>query len=528
MHSNVPVTSSWTAINQSNSGQTYTPQTPRTPHTPRSAPALSSTSHVEAATVKRKRRPTIARYLGLNDGVGLLHLDEPIESSASLLAQVPAPELAPSNTQRKRTQKTQGDDKPQKQRRMVDGLPVTKPTSRKQVKPKGVLEDSSVGKNAPPNPPNSSTVSATVPVHNTVSLTQVVSDSQVSSRAVPASRTQQSSRNTSQKSPTKAHMSGSKTIEKSDPLPAEHSSSDSTVRISASIYSSQDAAEFFDDDIDEILESIDFVDFADDFSTDNQVQNSSPAKPSARQLKNDTFDDAFDDGLDDDELLRLTTNTINDCPGANNCSHVFVPLSYLSPPLIDLATDANQSVTIDLTKSLDLRRQFVSPVTGHTQSRIRDIDPNEQRKPIVRPVFPSQARGRSPIIGLTSNTLLRTCFRIGEAINSGRSAVKCGKNIILELYARVLYSKRYNNKQSFVFCDLYHINAPYINAVYDAAIWKADNQFNYDSARLLQEMKMCRCIGKMKKEGNEWVLAISSVWEASWEDIDWVEGIVNS
>jgi hypothetical protein len=265
-----------------------------------------------------------------------------------------------------------------------------------------------------------------------------------------------------------------------------------------------------------------------DLPTDNQVQNSSPVKSSATQFDDDTFDDAFDDGLDDDELLRLTTDTINDCPGANDCSHVFGPLSYLSPPLINLATDANQSVTIDLTKPLDLRREFVSPVTGHTQSRVRDIDRNEQRRPIVRPVFPSQARDRSPVIGLTSNTLLRTCFRIGEAINSGRGAVRDGKNVILELYARVLYSKRYNNKQSFVFCDLYHVNAPYINAVYDAAIWKTDNQFNYDSARLLQEMKMCRCIGKMKKDGNEWVLAISSVWEASWEDIDWVEGIINS
>ncbi|KAF2794531.1 hypothetical protein K505DRAFT_200013, partial [Melanomma pulvis-pyrius CBS 109.77] len=151
----------------------------------------------------------------------------------------------------------------------------------------------------------------------------------------------------------------------------------------------------------------------------------------------------------------------------------------------------------------------------------------EHKKPIVRPSFPSQVRDRSPIIGLSPNTLLRTCFRIGEAINTGRHAVRGGKSVILELYARVLSSARDSSKQSFVFCDLYHTNPPYINAVYDAALWRSNSQFNYDSRRLLQEMAMCRCIGRMKREGKEWNLIILTVWEASWEDITWVEGIVN-
>ena len=480
------------------------------------------------AAVKRKRRPTIARYLGLNNEVGLLHLDDPIESSASLPAQVHTPESVPPNVQRKRTQKTHGDIQSQKQSRVSDGLPVTKQTSRKQVDPKEILKDNSVRKDAPPKPLNPSTVSTNNPMHDAVSSPQVASDLLVSLRAVPAGHTQQSSSNTSQKSPTKTHPSVPRTIEQSDPLLAEHGGSDGTVRALSSIYTSQDATEFFDDDIDAIFESIEFANFTDDLLPDNQVQNGSLVELSATQFDNNTFDDAFDDGLDDDELLRLNTDAMNDYPNADERSHVFGSLSDLSSPLINLVTDANQSDTVDLTKAPDLRRPFVSPVMGLTQSRIHDIDRTERRKPIVRPVFPPPVRDRSPIIGLTPNTLLRTCFRIGEAINSGRGAVRDGKNIILELYARVLCSKRYNNKQSFIFCDLYHINAPYINAVYDAAIWKADNQFNHDSARLLQEMKMCRCIGRMMREGDEWVLAISSVWEASWEDIEWVEGIVNS
>ncbi|KAF2713863.1 hypothetical protein K504DRAFT_361300, partial [Pleomassaria siparia CBS 279.74] len=147
--------------------------------------------------------------------------------------------------------------------------------------------------------------------------------------------------------------------------------------------------------------------------------------------------------------------------------------------------------------------------------------------PIVRPDFPTQVRDRSPVVGLSPDSRLRTCFRIGEAINTGRQAVKEGKCIILELYARVLSSRRDNTKQSFVFCDLYHKKAPYINAVYDIRFWGSIDQFDHDSSRLLQGTKLCRCIGRMKKEKGQWTFAILSIWEATWDDVMWVEGIIN-
>ncbi|KAF1995362.1 hypothetical protein P154DRAFT_397022, partial [Amniculicola lignicola CBS 123094] len=169
--------------------------------------------------------------------------------------------------------------------------------------------------------------------------------------------------------------------------------------------------------------------------------------------------------------------------------------------------------------------QFVSPVTDRTLTRSQGVE--AERKPIVRPRFPQQTRDRSPIIGLSSNTLLRTCFRIGEAINTGCQAVKNGKNVVLELYARVLTSKRDDKKQHFVFCDLYHRKPPYIKAVYDAAIWKPVELFNFDSGLLLQENRMCRCIGKMRRDGKAWELVVLNIWPTTWEDIEWVEGIVN-
>jgi hypothetical protein len=35
-------------------------------------------------------------------------------------------------------------------------------------------------------------------------------------------------------------------------------------------------------------------------------------------------------------------------------------------------------------------------------------------------------------------------------------------------------------------------------------------------------------MGKMKREGKEWVMTVLNIWEAKWDDIKWVEGIVNA
>ncbi|KAF2463804.1 uncharacterized protein BDR25DRAFT_188653, partial [Lindgomyces ingoldianus] len=172
--------------------------------------------------------------------------------------------------------------------------------------------------------------------------------------------------------------------------------------------------------------------------------------------------------------------------------------------------------------------QFVSPVTPKTMQYMQKCnDPNESLKPIVRRPFPPQVRDRSPIIGLSPSTLLRTCFRIGEAIKTGRSAVRNGKNVLIELYARVFSSYREQSKQHFVFCDLFHTKPPHIKSVYDSAIWKSVDLFNYDAGRLLHENTMCRVIGKMKRHGQDWQFIVLNIWEATWEDVSWAEGIVN-
>jgi hypothetical protein len=124
---------------------------------------------------------------------------------------------------------------------------------------------------------------------------------------------------------------------------------------------------------------------------------------------------------------------------------------------------------------------------------------------------------------------LRTCFRVGEAINVGRSAARNGKTVFIELYARVLKSERSEEKQTFTFCDLFHSRKPYLEASYDAAIWKSVELHEVDSRVFLSEgVKMCRCILSTKSNGKEWVPTILNIWAAKKDDIMWVEGIVNS
>jgi hypothetical protein len=192
--------------------------------------------------------------------------------------------------------------------------------------------------------------------------------------------------------------------------------------------------------------------------------------------------------------------------------------------------DQSQSITKSQPRSSRSSCKYVSPVTPMTKSLFQETVAGSEQpcKPIVRPPFPTSVRDRSPIIGLSPNLLLRTCFRIGEAINQAGHAVKRGQKVIFELYARVLSSHRDEMKQHFVFGDLFHDKPPFVKGNYGAAIWKHVDLYNYDSKRLLKKETMCRCIGELKRDGKDWIMVVHNIWQATWEDIEWVEGIISS
>lgn len=150
-------------------------------------------------------------------------------------------------------------------------------------------------------------------------------------------------------------------------------------------------------------------------------------------------------------------------------------------------------------------------------------------KPIVRKPFPPPVLDRSPIFGATNGTVLRICFRIGEALNVGCHAVRTNKNVMLEFYARVTTSWREEKpgrKQHFVFQDLYHEKPPHVDGTF--ALWDQSQLWELDSNVFLMPRKegiMCRVIARMKRDGLKWRLEIFNIWEASWEDVDHVAGI---
>lgn len=151
------------------------------------------------------------------------------------------------------------------------------------------------------------------------------------------------------------------------------------------------------------------------------------------------------------------------------------------------------------------------------------------REPIVRKPFPDQIKDRSPVLGVSTNSILRSCFRVGEALNTGCHAVRNGKNVVLELYARFTSSSREPGtvKQHFTLVDLFHDNPPYIEGTYTA--WKTVQKWDEDSARLLdtteEKSRVCRCVGSMSRDKAKWKMIIHSIREASWDEVEYTAGI---
>lgn len=237
---------------------------------------------------------------------------------------------------------------------------------------------------------------------------------------------------------------------------------------------------------------------------------------------------AYEDGIDDDDLLELI-------------DEVAPPSSFKEASLENSNTscakqqeqDDGPNLICGSSESYDSPKKgnmgkFTSPVTQITQIRNMGASTCEKRPPIVRARFPSKVLDRSLVIGLSSDKMLRTCFRIGEAINVGRDAVKNNKDIIIELYARIMTSSRDHSKQRMILCDLFHTKQPYLSAEYPSIIWRSTELHNIDSARLLKGNRMCRCMGKMKREEKNHILDVMNIWECTLEDIEWVEGIVNA
>ncbi|THV54314.1 hypothetical protein BGAL_0029g00080 [Botrytis galanthina] len=150
--------------------------------------------------------------------------------------------------------------------------------------------------------------------------------------------------------------------------------------------------------------------------------------------------------------------------------------------------------------------------------------------PFARPKFPQIVQDRCPINGLSSQTILRVCFRIGEMLKEGGRCNAFGQDAIFELFARVNFSSREpgTTKQHFQFADLFHDRPPFAKGI--LANFKTTGLAESESRAFIEssESLMARCLGRVKKDvkNDSWLLHIINVRVTDWEEIRWTKRIV--
>ncbi|KAI4138957.1 MAG: hypothetical protein L6R39_006526 [Caloplaca ligustica] len=250
--------------------------------------------------------------------------------------------------------------------------------------------------------------------------------------------------------------------------------------------------------------------------------------------------DDIDDDTYNDEDLEAVLQGFDSPPSAQ------VPASAPSIPLRQAPAKEPRCVLsdVDINSAHNVatspKRQAASRIPGlmaPPPPKAKDLphkvafDQNGTPIPFVRSPFPPPVRDRSPIIGLSSGgPVLRTCFRIGEALNAGSTALRTKTNAIIEMYARVVCPERPTGslKQYFQFADLFSPERPPIlKGTY--GLWKGVELWDLDSKVFMGEKgkgKMARVVGRVVREEKTRSLemTILSIWEADWDDVGICKG----
>ncbi|KAF6809240.1 hypothetical protein CSOJ01_07023 [Colletotrichum sojae] len=145
--------------------------------------------------------------------------------------------------------------------------------------------------------------------------------------------------------------------------------------------------------------------------------------------------------------------------------------------------------------------------------------------PIVRHPFPANIRDRSVVVGLSTTVLMRTCFRVGELLNTYAKCAREKQDVVMELFARVTYSCRESaaRTQHFQLRDLYTDRQPFLSGVFKD--WKSGGSIDEQTKALTGhggKDKLCRCVCKMaddKKTATGRSAQILSIRETTWDEI---------
>jgi hypothetical protein len=184
---------------------------------------------------------------------------------------------------------------------------------------------------------------------------------------------------------------------------------------------------------------------------------------------------------------------------------------------------------------------------------------------------------------VTRTTRILTCFRTAEYLraisatenaHTTTSSSSSSSNLLIELYATVTSSTRTNDTQHFTFSDLFFPHRPpHLHGTW-CGTWQGSDLFEDDTRTFLSagkgkgRGKMCRAVVRAKEGGSGKVAAavgsssfgggglepesgglgregkgesvneilgqvlaeveVLNVWEADWEDVEYVRGIVSA
>jgi hypothetical protein len=181
--------------------------------------------------------------------------------------------------------------------------------------------------------------------------------------------------------------------------------------------------------------------------------------------------------------------------------------------------------------------------------------PPVRMSPFLRSSFPKPVPSPSILPSLVPQRRIPTLFRIAEVHRLLATLSPRVPPQRIELYATVVSSRRdfHTKTQEFTFADLFFPHRPpYLCGTYTA--WKLGELFEEDSAPFLENVggcKLCRAIVQVKRNGNARQgrsspiplpggsqgggreadaldSEVLNIWEATWEDVEYVKRIVGA
>ncbi|KXH42747.1 hypothetical protein CNYM01_03770 [Colletotrichum nymphaeae SA-01] len=288
-----------------------------------------------------------------------------------------------------------------------------------------------------------------------------------------------------------------------------------------------------------------------DLNVDRLAQSSSNS--------GDTIEDDYGlEGVDEEEMAQLLEDTGDEPPGfpppsviqkidcdSRSASSFDSKLQFSEPD-----TNTSEASNTDLTEP-DLLDEDVdwelvikcaataagaSPdrearmsIRGNTKVSLKE---HSRPAPLVRPPFPDKMRDRSVVVGLSSTTMMRTCFRVGELLNTQAKCSREKQDVFFELFARVVYSNRENvaKVQHVQLRDLFTDRQPFLSGVFRG--WKSGGLVDDQSKVFLGpdgKNKLCRCLCKVSEDKKAAIgrsATLLSIRETTWDEVQWAMRIV--